>query len=361
MQERPLARRVRRSSGPLDLRSQAILRAVIEEYVTTATPVGSQALVERYRPRRVQRDGPQRPRRARGRGPPDPPAHVGAGRVPTEHGYRFYVESIVDSVPLPPVEQLMIRHQFGQVEYASEHWFRLAATTLASVTRAAGLATPAKPRAAHLRRLDLVAISDRLASLILVLREGALKQVLVTLDHADGPGGADRGRRPPQRAARRPDRRARRRAPRVPGRGRPGDATSPRRVGERVRPGAPGFDGGRDRGGLQRRPAQRHGGAGVRPEREAPPRLRRPREPRLPRRAGRRRRRLRPRPGLHRRREPGRGDADVSLVLAPYGQPGRAVGVVGVLGPTRMAYPQAIGTVRFVSGLMNELVDHLYA
>ncbi len=52
---------------------------------------------------------------------------------------------------------------------------------------------------------------------------------------------------------------------------------------------------------------------------------------------------------------------DVSLVLAPYGRPGRAVGVVGVLGPTRMAYPQAIGTVRFVSGLMNELVDHLYA
>jgi heat-inducible transcriptional repressor len=52
---------------------------------------------------------------------------------------------------------------------------------------------------------------------------------------------------------------------------------------------------------------------------------------------------------------------DVSLVLAPYGRPNRAVGVVGVLGPTRMPYPQAIGTVRFVSGLMNELVDHLYA
>ena len=52
---------------------------------------------------------------------------------------------------------------------------------------------------------------------------------------------------------------------------------------------------------------------------------------------------------------------DVSLVLAPYGRPGRAIGVVGVLGPTRMLYPHAIGTVRFVSGLMNELVDHLYA
>jgi heat-inducible transcriptional repressor len=52
---------------------------------------------------------------------------------------------------------------------------------------------------------------------------------------------------------------------------------------------------------------------------------------------------------------------DVSLVLAPYGRPGRAIGVVGVLGPTRMSYPHAIGTVGFVSGLMNELVDHLYA
>jgi heat-inducible transcriptional repressor len=51
---------------------------------------------------------------------------------------------------------------------------------------------------------------------------------------------------------------------------------------------------------------------------------------------------------------------DVSLVLAPYGREGRAVGVVGVLGPTRMAYPHAISTVRYVSGLMNELVDHLY-
>ena len=53
--------------------------------------------------------------------------------------------------------------------------------------------------------------------------------------------------------------------------------------------------------------------------------------------------------------------SEVSLVLAPYGRPGQAIGVVGVLGPTRMSYAQAIGTVRFVSGLMDELVDHLYA
>jgi heat-inducible transcriptional repressor len=52
---------------------------------------------------------------------------------------------------------------------------------------------------------------------------------------------------------------------------------------------------------------------------------------------------------------------DVSLVVAPYGRLGRALGVVGVLGPTRMAYPQAISSVRYVSGLMNELVESLYS
>ena len=105
----------------------------------------------------------------------------------------------------------MIRHQFGQVEFASEHWFRLAATTLAGLTRSAGLATPAKPDAAHIRRVDLVAVNERMASLILVLREGGIKQAVVNLDEADAgrPVDAQPRRRPAQRA---PDRRDRRRA-----------------------------------------------------------------------------------------------------------------------------------------------------
>src|SRR5665811_2493066 len=76
----------------------------------------------------------------------------------------------------------MIRHLFGQVEFATDQWFRLAATTLASATRSAGIATPAKPRAAQIRRFELVPIGDRMASLIIVLNEGTLKQTLFTLD-----------------------------------------------------------------------------------------------------------------------------------------------------------------------------------
>jgi heat-inducible transcriptional repressor len=177
-----VARRTR-PSGSLDLRSESILRAVIEEYVSTAIPVGSQSLVERYSLGVSSATVRNILAALEFNGLLTHP-HTSAGRIPTDAGYRYFVESIPDTSQLPPVEQLMIRHQFGQVQHASEQWFRLAATTLAAANRTAGLATQAKPRAAHVRRLDLVSISDRLASLIIVFREGALRQVLVTLAEA---------------------------------------------------------------------------------------------------------------------------------------------------------------------------------
>ena len=85
----------------------------------------------------------------------------------------------------------MIRHQFGQVEFASEHWFRLAATTLAANTGTAGLATPAKPRAARVRRVDLAVGPGPAGLLIVVFREGTIKQVLHNLARRHGPGRAE--------------------------------------------------------------------------------------------------------------------------------------------------------------------------
>jgi heat-inducible transcriptional repressor len=49
---------------------------------------------------------------------------------------------------------------------------------------------------------------------------------------------------------------------------------------------------------------------------------------------------------------------EVSLVFAPYGTTDSALGLLGVLGPTRMPYPRAIPTVRYLSTLMNELITN---
>jgi heat-inducible transcriptional repressor len=354
-----LARRIRRTTGPLDERTQAILRAVIEEYVATATPVGSQALVDRYgltvssaTVRAILHELETLGLLAQ--------PYTSAGRVPTDAGYRYYVESIMESVPLAPVEQLMIRHQFGQVEFASEHWFRLAATTLASTTRAAGLATSAKPRAARVRRIDLVGIQEHLASVILVLREGTIKQSLLTLRdpldaetlnaaaqrlnvHLEDATGADIEARLERFSGDDPvDELARRAAERLRAMMREFDQAKIEELfsdgllnvmeapefaqSEKLRLVFTALENRAYLGDLLSSVASAGRIQLFIGRENTPPEMR-----------------------------------ECSLVLAPYGRPGRAVGVVGVLGPTRMLYAHAIGTVRFVSGLMNELVDHLYA
>jgi heat-inducible transcriptional repressor len=345
----------------LDLRSQAILRAVIEEYIASAQPVGSQALVERYGLGVSSATVRNILAELEMAGLLTHP-HTSAGRMPTDAGYRFYVESIVDAAPLSAVEQLMIRHQFGQVEFASEHWFRLAATTLAGLTRSAGLATPAKPSAAHIRRVDLVAVNERMTSLILVLREGAIKQAAVGLDEADAIDQATLNRVAGllnEHLVELTAADAERTLAKL-------DADEPlqrlaRRVGERIVRILREYDAAS---------VEELFSDGLLNVMEAPEfaqsdKLRQVFTALENRTflgelvgsvAGSGRIRVvigaeNPRQEMH----------DVSLVLAPYGRPGRALGVVGVLGPTRMSYPHAIGTVRFVSGLMNELVDHLYA
>ncbi len=357
-----MVRGVRRSSGPLDARAQAILRAVIEEYVETVVPVGSHTLVERHpmgvssaTVRNILAD-------LETEGYLGHP-HTSAGRVPTDVGYRFYVESLVGEFPLPQIEQLMIRHQFGQVEFASDQWFRLAATTLASSTHSAGLATPAKPRAVRIRRLELLGIGERMASLIVVLNEGSLKQALLTID----PGTSEDEL---AEAAQRLNRSC--------------VGLTAADLAERLRwfEDAPADDpvftlvrraGARALGILREFDAatvEQLFSDGLlhvmeEPEFAASEKLRRVFAVLENRqylgeliedvtRAGELR------VFIGRENRPAEM-ADVALVLAPYGRPGAAVGVVGVLGPTRLRYHQAIGTVRFVSGLMNDLVDHLYA
>jgi heat-inducible transcriptional repressor len=341
----------------MDLRAQAILRAVIEEYVTTATPVGSQALVDRYRLGVSSATVRNILAELELSGLLDHP-HTSAGRIPTDAGYRWYVESLIDA-PLPEVEQLMIRHQFGQVEFASEHWFRLAASTIASLTHAAGLATPAKPAAARVRRVDLVSLNERMASLVVVLREGAIKQALVSLvapeDQTDLTSvAAILNELVFDATADLIDRRLRNL-----------DAGAPHtalvaQVGERIVRILRDYD----RAAVEEVFSDGLLNVMGAPEFAHSEKLRRVFT------------------ALENRAYLGQlvGDVaesgrvkvfigeenaapdmrEVALVLAPYGRPDVAVGVVGVLGPTRLAYPEAIGTVRFVSGLMNELVDHLY-
>jgi heat-inducible transcriptional repressor len=357
-----MARRPRRTIGSLDERSDSILRAVIDEYVSSATPVSSGSLVSNYplgvssaTVRNILSD-------LEALGLLTHP-HTSSGRVPTDAGYRYYVQVLADEWSLPPVEQRMIRHQFGQVEFSSEGWFRLAASTLAANTHIAGLATTAKPQSARARRVDLVTVQDRLALLVVLFKEGTMKQALQNLPAATSQDQLDRvasllnvlaiDRTADEIDAALGD---------LPhGEESTDDLDLLRRIGEGLVRTMREFDAASiddlfsdgllnvmaapefDRSDKVRRvfaalENRVYLGSLVEAVAQAGTiqifigHENRPLEMQ-----------------------------DVSLVLAPYGRVGHAIGVVGVLGPTRMPYAQAIASVEFVSGLMNELVEHLYA
>jgi heat-inducible transcriptional repressor len=110
--------------------------------------------------------------------------HTSAGRVPTDLGYRYFIESLMPDTALHPEEQLTVSHQFQQAQRDSEQWLRLAASTLARLTAEASIVTqPAATRSA-LKHVDLVPIQDRRVLIVAVLEGGAIRQQLLDLDQA---------------------------------------------------------------------------------------------------------------------------------------------------------------------------------
>jgi heat-inducible transcriptional repressor len=121
-------------------RQRDLLRAVIREYIASARPVASMALVQRYRlavsPATVRSELAALEQLGLLTHP-----HTSAGRVPTDLGYRLFIESLMPDTDLPPDERVTVSHQFRQASADTADRLRLAASTLARLTAEAALAT----------------------------------------------------------------------------------------------------------------------------------------------------------------------------------------------------------------------------
>ena len=104
-----------------------------------------------------------------------------AGSTPSDKGYRYYVESL-SNIELPLAEQRLISHLFHQVERELEEWLRLAATLTARLAQNVAIVTMPKPIDCQFKHLELVALQDSLALVVLVLHGARVKQQLITFD-----------------------------------------------------------------------------------------------------------------------------------------------------------------------------------
>jgi heat-inducible transcriptional repressor len=140
-------------------RRRTILKVVVQEYVKTAEPVSSGRIEAMYdlgvSAATIRNELAAMEEMGYLAQP-----HTSGGRVPTDRGYRYYVEGLMEEPAVPAEEQRMIAHQFHQVQLDLTEWLRLAAAILAQSARNASLVTAPKLAESHVKQIQLVSIQD---------------------------------------------------------------------------------------------------------------------------------------------------------------------------------------------------------
>lgn len=163
-------------------RQREILRRVVEEYIATGQPVGSKSLVERAQlsvsPSTVRTELAELERLGLLTHP-----HTSAGRVPTETGYRLFVEGLLDRLePRPASLPLDLSGPAAEVEGA------LQATTeaLAQMTRLLALVSAPPLEAATVRHVEVLALQPQvLATVVITSTGGVTKRVFALGEPVD--------------------------------------------------------------------------------------------------------------------------------------------------------------------------------
>jgi heat-inducible transcriptional repressor len=170
----------------LDDRKLEVLRAIVQDYVATQEPVGSKALVERHHlgvsPATVRNDMAALEDEGYIRQP-----HTSAGRVPTDRGYRLFVDKLSRVKPLSPAERRAIE-QFLMGAVDLDDVVHRAVRLLAQLTRQVAVVQYPSLARSSVRHLELVPISTTRIMLVMIADTGRVEQRLVELP---GPIAAD--------------------------------------------------------------------------------------------------------------------------------------------------------------------------
>jgi heat-inducible transcriptional repressor len=159
----------------LDDRKAAILRVVVEEYIETAQPVGS-AMVARLPELAVSSATVRNEMGALEREGYLVQPHTSAGRIPTDKGYRFFVDSLVKPGPLDAAQNQQVREFFARAHGEIEQMLQDTSRLLSNLTDYAAVVIAPSHETATIRSVQLVGLGPTLALLVVVLSNGAVEK-----------------------------------------------------------------------------------------------------------------------------------------------------------------------------------------
>jgi heat-inducible transcriptional repressor len=171
----------------LSARQREILRGVVEEYVATGQPVGSRTLVERTRlgvsPSTVRSELSELESQGLLTHP-----HTSAGRVPTERGYRYYADRLLERLePQPTGFPLDLRSARNEVDAA------LQATTemLSELTRLLALVSAPSMGSATVRHVEVLVLQQQVLMAVVITSTGSVTKRVYRFEEPIDPGLAN--------------------------------------------------------------------------------------------------------------------------------------------------------------------------
>ena len=164
---------------PLDSRKQQILKAVVADYTRTGVPVGSNALAAHlaaWSSATIRNELASlvdigyliQP-------------HTSAGRVPSDRGYRYYVDFLMEEEAVPAGIRRQMDPFFDGLPAGLEETLEMAARALALVTDAVSMVTGPRAVGARVKHIDLVSLDPQHALVLLVLEGNLIRQQPVAL------------------------------------------------------------------------------------------------------------------------------------------------------------------------------------
>ncbi len=176
--------------GELDRREREVLRALVHDYIVTGEPVASQPLLTRHdlecspaTVRSVMAD-------LEALGFLEKP-HASSGRIPTERGYRLYVDALLKVRPPSPQDRDRIErlaHEASDIGALLEG----AADLLHSLSHHAGVVTTPRPKTDPVRHLEFVRLRENRVLAVFVSAAGIVTNKLVQLEFAMEPAELER-------------------------------------------------------------------------------------------------------------------------------------------------------------------------
>ncbi|MDZ4654868.1 MAG: heat-inducible transcriptional repressor HrcA [Coriobacteriia bacterium] len=169
-------------AAELNPRRKAVLTALVEEYIKSVQPVGSKALVDRYSlgcsPATVRSELAALEETGYIYQP-----HVSAGRIPTDSGYRVFVDDVAGGSVLSAGEVEAIHTRYERLERELTDVMRETSVVLSALTNYVAVVAAPTLRRARIRRISVVSLGPRRALVVVVTDFGQVANRAVDFDH----------------------------------------------------------------------------------------------------------------------------------------------------------------------------------